>query len=417
MDARIILAGQTPDLVGAMRQGNALAAETNQMRQQNALASLYQQQGPQIAAGDQNALNALARFDPAASLGVQGARQDMQAQSEQMRMARENARLRAAELASTMDARQAQETAARLERGIAGATQINDPATWDRYMTDNGLPQLAGRFDDRNILIAEAVGVTEALKMGQQQPTFRPATPEEAGRYGAQAGQVGPDGRFYPINPPTGMTLESTPEGGMRLVQGAGVGGAARPLTEGQSRDNVLVTRAVGALEAFEPVADALTSRGELLAERVPFGLGRGAQSERFQLAMQAGQELLAVILRKDTGAAITRDEQEIYGAVFLPQPGDAPAVLQQKALARRRAVEAIQSGMSPDQILAVGRALVAAGDTAGAASVMPGATSQGVSPDAIRSMSLEDITGMDLMSVPADMLPAILERMQELGL
>jgi len=55
--------------------------------------------------------------------------------------------------------------------------------------------------------------------LGEQ---FRPATPEEAARYGASAGQVDTEtGRFYPINPPTGMTIEQTPGGGFKFVQGA----------------------------------------------------------------------------------------------------------------------------------------------------------------------------------------------------
>lgn len=54
--------------------------------------------------------------------------------------------------------------------------------------------------------------------LGEQ---FRVATPEEAARYGASAGQVDTrTGRFYPINPPSGMTIEQTPDGGFRIVQG-----------------------------------------------------------------------------------------------------------------------------------------------------------------------------------------------------
>lgn len=54
--------------------------------------------------------------------------------------------------------------------------------------------------------------------LGEQ---FRPVTPEEAARYGSSAGQVDTKtGRFYPINPPTGMTIEQTPDGGFKFVQG-----------------------------------------------------------------------------------------------------------------------------------------------------------------------------------------------------
>lgn len=191
---------------------------------------------------------------------------------------------------------------------------------------------------------------------GQQ---FRPATSQEAGGYGAAAGQFGPDGRFYPINPPSGLAIETGPDGQMRVVQGAGAGSAAgKPFTEGQSKDNVYATRAEGSLAALDPIAGALTSRSERAAEGVPFGLARGMQSDDFQLAKNAGDEFLQAILRKDTGAAITPDEQALYGVTYLPQPGDGAAVIAQKQEARRRAVEAIKAGMSPAQMIAQERAL-----------------------------------------------------------
>ena len=56
---------------------------------------------------------------------------------------------------------------------------------------------------------------------------FRPATSEEAARYGATAGQIDTSsGRFYPIQPPSGMTIETAPDGTTRIVQGPGVGAA-----------------------------------------------------------------------------------------------------------------------------------------------------------------------------------------------
>jgi hypothetical protein len=138
----------------------------------------------------------------------------------------------------------------------------------------------------------------ELQNLRTPQPGFRLATTEEAAAYGAQAGQFGPDGRFYaedvaqPTAPergvvvggnvvdpitgkiiyqgeiktpdpqsaiakleadrranlindeqykaglqalaPTGMTIESDGAGGFRMVQGAGVGAGGKPATEGQ---------------------------------------------------------------------------------------------------------------------------------------------------------------------------------------
>ena len=68
--------------------------------------------------------------------------------------------------------------------------------------------------------------------------------------------------------------------------------------------------------------------------------------------------EFLQAILRKDTGAAITKEEQVEYGKVYLPQPGDSAALLAQKKASRSRALEAIKAGMPPQALLYVEKAL-----------------------------------------------------------
>lgn len=166
------------------------------------------------------------------------------------------------------------------------------------------------------------------------------------------------------------------PDGKPILVRGSG------KLTEAQSKDNVFATRAEGALATFEPVADNLTSFGQRAADRDPTGVVRGSvQSPDFQIAMNAGNEFLQAILRKDTGAAITAQEQVLYGKTYLPQPGDGPAVLEAKRQARARAVEALKSGMSIEQITMTQQALIRAAERTG---IAPGAApgQGGVQPD-----------------------------------
>lgn len=161
---------------------------------------------------------------------------------------------------------------------------------------------------------------------------------------------------------PAGMVLETTPSGGVRLVQGSGAAASTR-FTEGEGKDVVYATRARGALEVLEPVAETLTSLPSKIAGYDPTGILRGAvQSPDYQVARNAGDEFLQAILRKDTGAAITADEQALYGATYLPQPGDGPEVLAAKREARLRAVAAITAGMSPAQMIAQEKALGATG-------------------------------------------------------
>jgi hypothetical protein len=83
--------------------------------------------------------------------------------------------------------------------------------------------------EQRAILLArEQQEADMALEMAKSAPSFRSATPEEAAQFNAIAGQIDDrTGRFYPANPPSGMTITSTPDGGLQLTQGPGVGGAS----------------------------------------------------------------------------------------------------------------------------------------------------------------------------------------------
>lgn len=151
-----------------------------------------------------------------------------------------------------------------------------------------------------------------------------------------------------------GMSLQVDPETGqVTFQQGANI----KPMTEAQSKDTVFATRAEGALKVFEPVATAMTSLKDKAVSNIP-GFGNYMKSPEYQQAEQAGREFLAAILRKDTGAAVTPQEVTEYGTVYLPAPGDGPDVLSQKAASRKRAVDALKAGMTPQAILAQESAL-----------------------------------------------------------
>jgi len=191
---------------------------------------------------------------------------------------------------------------------------------------------------------------------GSGEPEFRRATPEEAAQYGAAGGQISRDGRFYPINPPSGLSVTTNPDGTTSVVQGPGAGKA---FTEGQSKDNVYSTRARGALPTADEYADYLADYGNSLLDNDPTGIARGAlQNPDYQVARTAADEFLQAILRKDTGAAITEQEQILYGRTYFPVPGDDQKVRAYKREARQRAVAAIEAGMTPAQIVAQERAL-----------------------------------------------------------
>lgn len=368
----ILAASQGIDVMGAAARGNALARDQMDMQKQNALAGYYRTNADGLLAGDQNALAGLMVHDPAAALGIQRQRQeDAWRQDDRKyrrdRDARQDERadqewsMKVQQYAAGLSAAERQAHAQQIEDAVKMGLALPDEATWDATMAQEA-PELVGKFGMRDALAQRYMSVAEIMK-GQRGSEFRMATPEQAAAYGAQGGQFGPDGRFYPINPPSGMTIESDGQGGFRMVQGAG---AVRPLTESQSKDAVYATRAEGALTALEAAGpEALTDRTAVMADRTPLGIGRGIQSDQYQVARNAGDEFLQAILRKDTGAAITSQEMAEYGRTYLPQPGDGAAVLRQKSQARVRALEALKAGMPPAAILAQERALEASGQPA----------------------------------------------------
>ena len=159
--------------------------------------------------------------------------------------------------------------------------------------------------------------------------------------------------RIGGIKAPSGTQLSVGPNGEITFQQGSGL----KPLTEGQSKDAVFATRAEGSLGILNQHGNALAGFQDKMAGGVPV-VGNYLKSEGYQKAEQAGQEFLQAILRKDTGAAITKEETSEYGAVYLPRPGDSTAVLQQKAASRQRALEALKAGMPPQAILQAETAL-----------------------------------------------------------
>ena len=193
--------------------------------------------------------------------------------------------------------------------------------------------------------------------MYQGQPKT-PAKPSAVQEY-EYAKEQGFPGTFqdWEASKKGGMSLQVDPATGAVTFQ---QGGNIKPMTEGQSKDTVFATRAQGSLPLIDEFGSALTGAKGLIGGTVgqlPV-VGNYAKSEAFQKAEQAGKEFLQAILRKDTGAAITKEETAEYGSVYLPRPGDSPEFIEQKRASRLRALEAIKAGMPPQAILAQEKAL-----------------------------------------------------------
>ena len=102
------------------------------------------------------------------------------------------------------------------------------------------------------------------------------------------------------------------------------------------------VTQIIDAL----PVA-AAPGMGSAIAGAIPLVGGvaqRGVQSEQTQQFQQAANDWIRAKLRKESGAAIGKDEMDAEFRTYFPQVGDGPAVIAQKAEARRVATEAMKT-------------------------------------------------------------------------
>lgn len=148
----------------------------------------------------------------------------------------------------------------------------------------------------------------------------------------------------------------------------AALGTAGPKLTEGQSKDLNYFGRGNVANGRLETQGDALTAgasgergswrgRADAIIRGIPVlgdsALANTVVSSERQLAEQSGREFVSAILRKDSGAALTKEEMDTYGRTYLPQPGDSDDTLKQKHEARTQALQGIRDGLGTAQILA----------------------------------------------------------------
>jgi hypothetical protein len=134
----------------------------------------------------------------------------------------------------------------------------------------------------------------------------------------------------------------------LEAPQGGNPVKAPAKLTEQQSKDVGFYNRGSKIVDRLDQQDTALKDTFSALGGNVSNYL----KSDAYRQAEQTGRELLAVILRKDTGAAVTDKEMELYGSIYLPKPGDDDATVAQKRASRRTAIEGLKMGLGPAEIL-----------------------------------------------------------------
>jgi hypothetical protein len=384
-----------------------------QMAQENALRQTLAQYGGAAMSGDQNALRAIAGADPIMAQRLmsgtldmdlarnQDARQEKSTNSglavdgAQLEAIRAQTRQATEKHAVTMAAADREMALAELDRALAGATQAQSPEEWDAIMSQSEEGrQYVGAFDKRDMVIAQGLGIKDALSMNAG-PSPEDRYQEVGGRLVDLYAENGPqtvmgaeqdpmsavgklaadlkagriDQQQYDLGvadlAPDSMSVQSDGQGGFSLVQGPGVVG--RPLTEAASKDNLYLTMAQGALpdvDALEQSLVGMSAAGNGALGGVP--LGGFLQSEDYQKAKNASSEFGAAILRKESGAALTASDHEWLDSRYIPQPGDKPGTVQRKREARQRAIAGLRTGMNPEQIKAVENAIGSIPDMGG---------------------------------------------------
>ena len=411
MDARIILAGQPVDLVGAMRQGNAAAIETNALRQNNQLTDLYRQQGAGLLAGDQGAMNALAGVDPGLAMGFKADQQAYAQNNRKMEILNAEEKRVIEDRAALMTAAERAAAAAEIEDAVKMGMAIPDAATWDQTMAQVA-PEMVGQFGNRQALAFKYMSVAEVMKASQApdptegapsgymwtDPRNRGAgvTPlpgveakpaDDYGRYVQEETAAGrqPLDRISYAQALKGAGFEVISPDGTVIRQG-GAAGAGGKATEGQLAGAGYLQRMVGA----QAILDGLEAKGTTsIPLQKTLLMGTGVEgfvmsAEEASLA-QAMRDWVRAKLRKESGAVIGTEEMADEVRTYFPLPGEGPEIIAQKREARRRAERQMQitAGSAADQ---AGELTPAPGETpAPAAAPSPAITIDGYTIEAIQ--------------------------------
>jgi hypothetical protein len=228
---------------------------------------------------------------------------------------------------------------------------------------DKAQEQLLAQIGPDSPLAFALMGIPQtAVPKYRYGTNFHPGGPAIVGEDGPElmmmprGAQVVPNPATIAQNP--GMVPEQIgPQGGdlSGMVQMAEAeGGTATDalpygdtkLTEGQSKDVGYFRRGYSANQELEDpkLEAALLQFTDNFAGNFG-GVGRLFQDAEYQKGMRAANEFLAMVLRKDTGAAVTNQEFELYGPMYIPMPGDKPELLAAKRNARSQFLKGLEMG------------------------------------------------------------------------
>lgn len=195
---------------------------------------------------------------------------------------------------------------------------------------------------------AIASGVPELMEQGMKILNALP-TPKEPQKpiFDAKRGIM--------VDPVTGRASAVLDEQGNPLTTETTIKGP----TEAQSKDNLFGTRMAASNDILTKLEAQIGPTVSLLGTYEPSdwnpagGLIKagvnalaGEVAPEAQQVAQAQRDFLNAVLRKESGAAIGKDEFTSGAKQYFPQPGDGPEVIAQKQRNRALAIEGIMAGV-----------------------------------------------------------------------
>lgn len=127
-----------------------------------------------------------------------------------------------------------------------------------------------------------------------------------------------------------------TPEAAQQLIN------KETALTEGQSNASLYADRMRESMKVLDEKGSIGTNLAAKAVSKIPL-IGNYAVPEDYQLVEQAKRDFINAVLRRESGAAIADSEYENADKQYFAQPGDSPAVIQQKKKNRETAYEGIR--------------------------------------------------------------------------
>jgi hypothetical protein len=153
-----------------------------------------------------------------------------------------------------------------------------------------------------------------------------------------------------PQHPLHGLVTKAISGGGVTVNNAVNTADPIK-LTAEQAKDQSYLKRAERLIPRLEKQDEALLDGLSATGGRIPL-VGNYLKTPEYRQAENTAREILAIILRKDTGAAVTDQEMSQYSWIYLPQPGDDKDTIIQKRDGRKNAIEGIRRGLGGIDII-----------------------------------------------------------------